>query len=83
MTWQPGGHRHRKQRRQKYRDRKAREFLLGLNPRQLAELRTAIGQHDEGLPFPQIEAKKSAGQEITEFLQRSGRSFLDRVRGKS
>ena len=82
MSWQVGGHRHKKQRRQKWRDRQARAYVQGLNPRQLAELREAIGAHDEGLPFPEIPAKKSAGQEITEYLQRSGRSFLDRVRGK-
>jgi len=78
------GNRRKKILNQRWRERKAREFVNNLNKHELAELRQAITELDEGIaPSSSAEElKERSGLEIWEALQRRGRRWLDRVRGK-
>ena len=80
--FQPRGHRRRLRIRKKYRERKAKEFVDNLNKRELAELRAAIEKHDAELPPGAEDLRQRSGLEIWESLQRRGRHWLDRMRGK-
>ncbi len=77
-SWAPGVNRNK--RKQRWRERKAREYMESLTGIQLAALRASLGRTDEGLPEPLDIG--GPGLELWEFVRGKGKEFLNRVRGK-